>query len=72
MASISKRCQVNLTEIIAKVPKRLLESPSNPASIDLSIAENHLVRKEVLELVSAEIQNQLTVEVSGAGASGHS
>ena len=47
MEDVSSREASNLTEILAKVPKSLLQGSSNAREIDLSFAENWTIRGEV-------------------------
>ena len=65
---LSKRGQINIDEIMARVPKSILEekpqAPTEAGPIDLSVAENWLIRDEILEICKPGIQRSLDREVS--------
>lgn len=63
MDGFSARGYSNLTDIIAKVPKSLLEPSSNPDEIDLSFAENWTIRREVLDIVKRAIEAEFGAHV---------
>jgi hypothetical protein len=63
MASFSARGADNLANIMTKIPKSLLEPTSSPGQINLSFAENWVVREEVLATVKAAIDEQLNAHV---------
>lgn len=63
MSSLSIRGQYNVDRIIAKIPRAILEPTSDPDQANLSIAENHLIRKEVSEIVKTAISDSLQSEV---------
>lgn len=64
MSGLSSRGHLNLTQVIAKIPKSILEPSPNPNAIDLSMAENHLIREEILQIVKSSIAGDLRSEVS--------
>ena len=68
MQSLSERGRSNIIEIMSRVPKKLLggtESKSNRSSIiDLSMAENWLIRNEVLEVCRFAIDQKFQAHVS--------
>ena len=63
MSGLSSRGHLNLTQVIAKIPKSILEPTSNPNVVDLSMAENHLIREEILCIVKSSIAKNLHLEV---------
>lgn len=66
MEQLSNRGRSNITEIMNRIPAAILEGiNSNDDSINLSMAENWLVRQEVLDICKASIQNNFDTHVSG-------
>ena len=63
MNGISSRGYLNLTQVVAKIPKGIREPTPNPNAIDLSMAENHLIREEILRIVKSSIVGDLRSEV---------
>jgi hypothetical protein len=63
MSTLSKRGQFNVDKIIAKIPRGILEPTSDPDRVNLSMAENHLSRDEVSEIVKTAIAKSLKPEV---------
>ena len=67
MHGLSDRGRSNITQIMSRVPKKLLgdsESKLNGSStIDLSMAENWLIRNEVLEICRFAIDRKLQTHV---------
>jgi hypothetical protein len=63
MSCLSKRGQFNVDQIIAKIPRAILEPTSDPKRVNLSMAENHLIRDEVAEIVRTAIQKSFQAEV---------
>ena len=59
MNGLSSRWYLNLTQVIAKIPKSILEPTPNPNAMDLSMAENHLIREEMLQIVKLSIAGDL-------------
>lgn len=53
MGSLSGRGRSNITEIMSQVPKKLLQDSETTADnndcLDMSMAENWLIREEVLD-----------------------
>ncbi|MCJ1436772.1 hypothetical protein MMC27_006154 [Xylographa pallens] len=62
MDCLSTRGCSNLIEIIAKVPKSLLQPSSNPDEIDLSFAENWTIRHEVLDIIKGSIESHFQAQ----------
>jgi hypothetical protein len=63
MASFSARGADNLANIMTKIPKSLLEPTPSTDRINLSFAENWVVRGEVLAAVKAAVDEQLNAHV---------
>jgi len=63
MGSLSKRGQFNVEKIISKIPRAILEPTSDPNQVNLSMAENHLIRDEIFEVVKKAISKSLQAEV---------
>jgi hypothetical protein len=63
MDGFSDRGASNLMEIMAKVPESLLNPSSNPGEINLSIAENWVIRYEVLDILKSSLENSLQAHV---------
>lgn len=63
MSGLSSRGHLNLTQVIAKIPKSILEPTPNPNAIDLSMAENHLIREEILQIVKSSMAGDLHSKV---------
>jgi hypothetical protein len=63
MSSLSTRGQFNVDQIIAKIPRAILEPTSDPNRVNLSMAENHLIRDEVAEIVRTAIAESFQPEV---------
>lgn len=63
MSGLSSRGHLNLTQVIAKMPKSILEPTSNPNVIDLSMAENHLIREEILQIAKSSVAGNLQSKV---------
>ena len=68
MHSLSERGRSNISEIMSRVPQKLLgdsKSKSDKSSvIDLSMAENWLIRNEVLEICKFAINKKFQKHVS--------
>ncbi len=68
MDHLSQRGRSNIVEIMSKVPKSLLEDSKSKSSetdrIDLSVAENWLIRNEVLEICKSVINQRFQTHVS--------
>ena len=72
MDDLSIRGRSNITTIMSQVPKAMLEddgssplpSSSDDEPIDLSIAENWLIRDEILDICRAAIEKDLSARVS--------
>ena len=66
MNGLSSRGHLNLTQVVAKIPKSIREPALDPNAdiIDLSMAENHLIRGEVLQILKSSIARDLRAEVS--------
>lgn len=69
MDGFSDRGALNLMEIMAKVPESLLKPSSNPDEINLSIAENWVIRYEVLDILKSSLENSLRAQVRWSRAS---
>lgn len=71
MHCLSERGRSNITDIMSRVPKRLLtDSEMNwngSPHIDLSAAENWLIRNEVLEICQFSINQKFQAHVSFCG-----
>lgn len=63
MSALSTRGQYNVSQIIAKIPRAILEPTSDPNRVDLSMAENHLIRDEVSQYIKSAITTSLQAEV---------
>ena len=70
MTDLSARGRFNTIEIIARILKAILEGVKDPKStnslnntIDLSMAENWLIRPEVLEICKAAINDNFDQHV---------
>jgi len=63
MSTLSARGQFNVSQIMAKIPRALLEPSSDPNLVDLSMAENHLIRHEVSQFVKSAIAKSFEPEV---------
>ena len=67
MDGLSERGRSKITQIMSRVPKKLLgdsESKLNGSSIiDLSMAENWLIRNEVLEICKFAIDQKFQTHV---------
>ena len=67
MEGLSERGTLNLTAIMSQVPKAILEGSKcsivDGRGIDLSMAENWLIRNEVLDISKAAIQNTFEAHV---------
>lgn len=68
MDYLSQRGRSNITDIMTKIPGAILSGPErtfNPTnSINLSMAENWLIRPEILERCKAAIADSLAAHVS--------
>lgn len=70
MDDLSQRGRSNITAIMARIPKAILAGTkstksitSNDGSIDLSMAENWLIRHEVLDICKAAIKDNFDTHV---------
>jgi hypothetical protein len=70
MDQLSHRGEVNITQIMARIPKAMLDGTKNVKctnsiddTIDLSMAENWLLRPEVLQLCKEAVQNHFEIHV---------
>lgn len=63
MSSLSTRGQHNVSQIITKIPRGILQPTLDPDVVDLSMAENHLIRHEVSQFVKSAIADSFNAEV---------
>lgn len=63
MKDFSVRGASNLTEIMARVPESILKPSTDPDEIDLSIAENGVIRREVLDVMKFSVEKRLQAHV---------
>ena len=64
---LSKRGDANVTNILPRIPKTILEAgwvPNEDFTIDLSMAENWLIHDEVLEIQKTVVTDYLNREVN--------
>jgi len=55
---LSKRGNINVSNIMPHIPQAILEAgwiPNEDSVIDLSMAENHMIRDEVLQIEKAVV-----------------
>ena len=68
MEHLSQRGRSNILEVMSKIPKSLLGDSKSRWSetdpIDLSVAENWLIRNEVLEICKSVINQRFQTHVS--------
>ncbi|KAJ5903521.1 pyridoxal phosphate-dependent transferase [Penicillium tannophilum] len=56
---LSARGNLNLTQVLGRIPPQLLNPTERHNEIDLSMAENRLIREEILQLARSAIENSL-------------
>lgn len=61
---LSARGNLNLTQVLGRIPPQLLNPTERHNEIDLSMAENRLIREEILQLARSAIENSLCSKVS--------
>ena len=64
---LSQRGIANVTTIMPRIPKTILDAgniPDEDSIIDLSVAENWMIRDQVLEIERAVVKDHLNAEVS--------
>lgn len=64
--NLSVRGLTNISRIMSRVPKSLLEEPEDEVitEIDLSMAENWVNRAEVLKILKGAVRDNLAEDVS--------
>jgi hypothetical protein len=60
---LSARGSLNLTQVLGRIPPQLLNPTERSDEIDLSMAENRLIREEILQLARSAIENSLRSKV---------
>lgn len=65
MKGFSARGASNLIEVMTRVPESILKPSSNPDEINLSNAENWVVRNEVLDVLKSAVEKRLQAHVRG-------
>ena len=66
---LSKRGDANVSNIMPRIPRTILEAgwvPNEDSIIDLSIAENWLIRDEILEIQKTVVTDYLNREVNAS------
>lgn len=66
---LSKRGNANVSNILPRIPRTILEAgwvPNEDSVIDLSIAENWLIRDEILDIQKTVEAEYLTREVGSS------
>ena len=66
---LSKRGDANVSNIMPRIPRTILEAgwaPHEDSIIDLSIAENWLIRDEILEIQKTVVTDYLNREVNAS------
>lgn len=63
MSGLSNRGHLNLKQVVANIPKKILKPTADASVIDLSMAENHLIREEILQIVKSSIAGDLLSQV---------
>ena len=66
---LSKRGDANVSNIMPRIPTTILQAgwvPHEDSIIDLSMAENWLIRDEILEIQKTAIANHLDHEVDAS------
>lgn len=69
---LSQRGSANVSNIMPRIPKAILESgwiPNEGSIIDMSMAENWLIRDEVLEIQKNVANDNLNHEVNSTPTS---
>jgi hypothetical protein len=67
MDGFSVRGRGNIINVLAKIPKSVLEPAFDRDDIDLSMAENPLIRAEILKILKTSIETQVQAQVSQSG-----
>lgn len=66
---LSRRGNSNVSNILPRIPRTILEAgwvPNEDAIIDLSIAENWLIRDEILDIQKTVVKENLNREVDSS------
>ena len=60
---LSARGGLNVTQVLRRIPPHVLNPALHRDEIDLSMAENRVIRQEILQLAKSAIETNLHYEV---------